>query len=438
MRFFNPGLATTRPSDFLHACEFHLEKLEHQHEQQPDAAQKLAVLWINLGRDDRIAALANQGDSQKLNGEILHRLTQALRHEDRVCLADPNQVWILLPQLPNLAFAELAATKIRQTLETPFMIENRVWQLHLTIGIAASPDHETDPLGLLNAAEQAAKVATRQQEGYTIAAFHQRNHPQTLRALQNELRWALTDNSLEVYYQPQIDLRTGACVSAEALIRWQRKPGEWVAADQIAAMAEASGMMYNLTMFVLHTVGRQHSELQAQGCKLKYAINLSASMLDDPNLAAAISDALDIWGIPPDHIVIEVTESSIINDVERAIKRFSELRALGMQLSIDDFGTGYSSLAYLRRFPLNELKIDQVFVRGMLDNPGDARIVKSVITLAHTFDLLVVAEGVENAEIAQQLQALGCDITQGYHYSPPLNFSQFKVWLSKHTTAPPP
>ena len=175
-------------------------------------------------------------------------------------------------------------------------------------------------------------------------------------------------------------------------------------------------------MFVLHTVGRQNAELEKQGIKLQFAINVSASMLNDPNLAQAISDVLDIWGIEPWRIIIEVTESSIIHDVERAIQRFTDLRALGMQLSIDDFGTGYSSLAYLRRFPLNELKIDQIFVRNMLSNPGDDRIVCSVIDLAHNFDLFAVAEGVENLEIEARLKELGCDITQGYVYSQALSF----------------
>lgn len=426
MRFFATSVPGTRPTDFLHACEYHLEKMEQ------DSEFRLGVLWVNLGRVDRVYALTSHPDAEKLNGEVLHRAIHVLRSEDRVCLADPEQLWVLLPMLPNSAYAELAAAKLKQALEAPFLLNGHMIQLRPSIGIACCPDHHTEPLGLLSAAEVAATHAYRLDSGYALADTHAEASPESLRALQNELRWALTDNSLQVHYQPQIELRTGQCQSAEALIRWERNSGEWVDAGQIVAMAEAAGMMYSLTMFVLHTVGRQNAELEKAGVKLQFAINLSASMLDDPNLAQAISDVLDIWGIAPQRIIIEVTESSIINDVERAIHRFTELRALGMQLSIDDFGTGYSSLAYLRRFPLNELKIDQVFVRNMLQNPGDDRIVRSVIDLAHNFDLVAVAEGVENAEIEQRLSELGCDITQGYAYSRPLPFDDFKQWMQTH------
>ena len=428
MSFFSVHTSDSKPIDFLQACESYLEKM------QDSSALCLAILWINLGRIDRVYALTNHPDATRLNAEILQRTTQVLRTEDRACLADPEQLWILLPQLPNTAYAELAAAKLKQILEAPLLLNGHIIQLRPSIGIAYCPEHRSDALSLLNAAEAAAVNAYRTDHGYALANMHAETSPESLRILQNEMRWALADNSLQVYYQPQIELRSGQCLSAETLIRWQRRNGEWVDPAQIIEIAETTGMMYSLTMFVLHTVGRQNAELEKQGIKLQFAINVSASMLNDPNLAQAISDVLDIWGIEPWRIIIEVTESSIIHDVERAIQRFTDLRALGMQLSIDDFGTGYSSLAYLRRFPLNELKIDQIFVRNMLSNPGDDRIVCSVIDLAHNFDLFAVAEGVENLEIEARLKELGCDITQGYVYSQALSFEDFQTWLLEHQT----
>jgi EAL domain-containing protein (putative c-di-GMP-specific phosphodiesterase class I) len=432
MVFFRHAQTLVAAQDFMRVGEQALAK------QTSPEGLSLAVLWVNLSRTDRLQAMIGQVTAQKLDKSICSRAAAALRKQDVLCLADPDQLWVLLPDLPSLAHAELAASKLKQALELPLTVDGHTHQLHLQIGIACAPEHGLKMLALLEVAQQAARQAQRAEGGYVLASNAPVRTPEERRALQNELRWALTDNSLQVFYQPQIDLRSQQCVSAEALIRWQRHEDEWVDAGSIADMAEAAGMMYNLTMFVLHTVGRHNHELEKAGFKLQFAINLSASMLDDPNLAQAISDVLDIWNIPAQRIIIEVTESSIIHDVEQALQRFQELRGLGMQLSIDDFGTGYSSLAYLRRFPLNELKIDQVFVRHMLVNPGDDRIVRSVIDLAHNFDLVAVAEGVESLEIAARLETLGCDLTQGYAYSKPLPFEQFLTWLQQpHSGASP-
>ncbi len=197
-------------------------------------------------------------------------------------------------------------------------------------------------------------------------------------------------------------------------------------------------------MFVLNTVLRQSALFARHGVDLRIAINVSASMLSDPNLPMTIAHALELWDVPPQRLTLEVTEDTLMQDVERSLAILHELKRLGTHLSLDDFGTGYSSFAYLRRMPLDELKIDQLFVRNLNNRPdgsvdplreGDLRIVRSIIDIAHNFDLQTVAEGVEDETTLELLKSLGCDVIQGYFTGRPMRIDAFESWWLERTTA---
>jgi EAL domain-containing protein (putative c-di-GMP-specific phosphodiesterase class I) len=245
----------------------------------------------------------------------------------------------------------------------------------------------------------------------------------------DEFRGALADNELEVWFQPQRHAASGTCRAMEALLRWHsRRRNCMVVPTQVVEMAEAYGLMPALTKSVLNASLRQLGELRREGIDVRVAVNVSASLLRDVELPELVARALATWSIPPDRLTIEVTESALMIDVERSLGVMQELKQLHVRLSIDDFGTGYSSLAYLRRMPLDELKIDKTFVQNMLGNKADVQIVRSVIDLAHNFELEAVAEGVEDLATLEMLADLGCDVIQGYHYARPMPLAQLRKW----------
>jgi EAL domain-containing protein (putative c-di-GMP-specific phosphodiesterase class I) len=235
---------------------------------------------------------------------------------------------------------------------------------------------------------------------------------------------------LELYYQPQIDLRSGRCESVEALIRWNRLEGESVPAARIADVAERGEALHALTMFVLNTALRHSVGFGRDGPDVRVSVNLSAKLVSDDELPALVAQLLDAWSVPPGRISLEVTESSIVQDVERSAGILKSLKSLGVRLAMDDFGTGYSSLAQLRLFPFDEMKIDQTFVKNMLRSPGDEQIVRAMIDLGHNFGMEVVAEGVEDPLTLRRVKELDCDIAQGYVIARPMPLEELREWCA--------
>jgi len=228
---------------------------------------------------------------------------------------------------------------------------------------------------------------------------------------------ALDENELDVHFQPQVELASNRCLSAEALIRWTRADGRSVDPALIASVCEERGMIGRLTQFVLNTSLRYQTFWKSRGVDIAVSLNLSAVTLSDTSFPDLVAQALDTWGVPGERLALELTESAIVQNEASAIGFMSRLKALGCKLAIDDFGTGYSSFTYLRQFPLDELKIDQSFVRNLATDRGDAQIVRALVDLAHTFDLRALAEGVEDERTLDALRKLGCDRVQGYHFS---------------------
>ncbi len=409
---------------------------------QASAGNGLAVFLIELRRSDRTQALARLESARAAMDTVCARLVYLLRPGDRFALHGIDEILLVLPEVDSAGRALLVASRLVHSLQEPMRDLQTPSRVRPSIGCAIFPLHGDDAEQLIAAADRASRAARRSEEGYRIAERGERAFEAA--QLSTELERALKGNQLQVWLQPQLDLVTGRFDGAEALIRWPRADGlPPVAPIVVVELAEAQGLMPELTLFVLNTVLRQSALFTQRGLDLRIAVNLSASMLTDANLPLTVQHALALWGVAPDRLTLEVTENTLMHDVERSLTILHELKQLGTNLSLDDFGTGYSSFAYLRRMPLDELKIDQLFVRNLSVladgsvNPqreGDLRIVRSIIDIAHNFDLRAVAEGVEDAATLDLLKGLGCDLIQGYFTGRPMPIPKLEAWWRERHT----
>jgi EAL domain-containing protein (putative c-di-GMP-specific phosphodiesterase class I) len=320
------------------------------------------------------------------------------------------------------------AQKILDALKTPITIDERDFVVTSSIGISIYPVDGTDGETLIRNADTAmyrAKDIGRNTYQYYAATM---NH-KALEALEveNGLRRALAQNEFLLYYQPLVDVRTGSVFGLEALIRWQHPELGLLRPDRFIPAAEQSGLIISIGRWVLREACKQAAEWQRRGHKILMAVNLSGRQFQDPELTKQVREALEMAGLRPECLELEITEGYAMQDVEKAILTLRALKELGVRIAIDDFGTGYSCLSHLKHFPIDTLKLDRSFVRD-LEAPEDAQIALGVIALAHSLKLKVIAEGVETISQLEFLKENSCDRLQGYLFSrpmPPANFDRF-------------
>jgi EAL domain-containing protein (putative c-di-GMP-specific phosphodiesterase class I) len=315
-------------------------------------------------------------------------------------------------------------------------LEEHTIDMGAGIGMACWPEHAADADVLLSRAEIAMYAAKRSSNGPLMyTASIDAASAQTL-SLLTELRQAVDGGQLRLFLQPKLKLDTGRVGGAEALVRWQHPSRGLVPPMEFIPFAEQTGFIRTLTMWVFEEAARHWIALQAEGLALTLSINLSTRDLLDPDLPSKFDALLVKHRVPAEAFCLEITESAIMDDPQRALATLNRLSGLGFKLSIDDFGTGYSSLAYLKRLPVDELKIDKSFVLSMETDPDDAKIVRSTVDLAHNMGLTVVAEGVENAKVWDLLRELECDEAQGFHMGKPMPAGDFHAWsigwIAKH------
>jgi predicted signal transduction protein with EAL and GGDEF domain len=333
---------------------------------------------------------------------------------------------VVLPYLAgkerNADDAAVIATRITEALAQPFHLQGQQLFVSASIGIASYPEDGANAGELLKSADTAmygAKNSGRNTWQFYSAAQHE--HAARRLQLETELRQALERGEFLLHYQPKLHLAGGAISGFEALLRWNHPQRGLVPPLDFIAILEETGLIIPVGEWVIGEVCRQLRAWQEAGLPAApVAINLSARQLQQADLAGAIQRIVRNCGTDPALLEFELTESMLMTNPEAAVETLSRIKALGMRLSVDDFGTGYSSLAYLKRFPLDALKIDRTFVRDLPDDLDDAAITKAVIRLAHSLNLKVVAEGVENAAQLRELEKYGCDEIQGYYLSRPL------------------
>lgn len=355
------------------------------------------------------------------------RLRECVRDGDTVARLGSDEFGIILENVSDVQFVASVAQKISTTLTEPFTMRDQEMYLSAGMGIAVRPPSEAD--GLMrdaNAALGRAKAAGP--DNYQFFSPEMNVEAFERLAFESSLRRALEREEFELHYQPQVDLHTGRIVGAEALLRWNRPEQGIVSPARFIPVLEQTGMILAVGAWVMETACKQTREWRDRGLMpdLRISVNLSAKQFAQRDLGEIISDILERTGLDPDALELEVTESLLMEDTEESNLKLRQLKAdRGVRVSIDDFGTGYSSLAYLKRFPLDVLKIDQSFVRDLTEESDDASIVSAIVSLAHNLRLKVIAEGVETAAQLEYLRRQDCDEAQGYYFSRPLPTAEF-------------
>jgi diguanylate cyclase (GGDEF)-like protein len=397
----------------------------------------LALLTMDLDRFKDVNDTFGHQHGDFLLQQIGVRLRKAVNLSDTVARLGGDEFAVLLPTADEKS-ARKVASELRAVLDKPFIVAGYPLQIEASMGIVLYPAHGTDILTLLRRADVAMYTAKRRHEGYTFydTAYDEQSSPRRL-ALVGALRRSITTNELTLYYQPIVDLKTAASSSVEALARWQHPTYGFVPPDQFIPLAEQTGLITPFTHWALEAAVRQCSEWLYAGLDLSIAVNLSMWNLREVTLPDTITRLLKGYNVPARLLRVELTESAIMADTDLALDVLKRLSALGIRISIDDFGTGYSSLAYLKRLPVDELKIDRSFVQHMTSIETDATIVRSTVTMAHGLGLQIVAEGVEDKATWDLLATFDCDAVQGYYMSRPLPAQDLEHWLrnTKQTVA---
>ncbi len=321
--------------------------------------------------------------------------------------------------------------KVLSIVDMPIAIEGFSLEAKGSIGAAIAPEHGETAITLTRHADIAMYQAKESGGGFGIYDPEKDPHSLDHLTLMTDLRHAIENNQLELFYQPKINMTTGRTIGVEALCRWHHPEQGMIPPDIFITIAEQIGMIKPITLWVLYVGLNQCKQWHRAGIPLTISINLSTNLLQDSQLPARISDALRNENLPPEYLTLEITETAVMNDPARAMEILKQLSALGVQLSLDDFGTGYTSLAYLKHMPTNEIKIDKSFVMDMLNDSDDATIVLSIIQLAHSMKHKIVAEGVENEEVWDALTTLGCDIAQGFYMAKPMPADKLEKWLKE-------
>lgn len=404
------------------------ERLTHaicnaQRDQKP-----IALFMMDLDRFKEINDTLGHHFGDLLLKEVARRLQVVLRDSDTVARFGGDEFSVLL-SVPDESHAVLVANKIIEAIDREFTIENHTISAEISIGIAMYPAHGSDGNTLLQRADVAMYVAKQTHSGFAFYDQEQDPHSLNRLALMGELRQAIENDQLLLHYQPKIDMHTGRITATEALIRWQHPRDGFIPPDMFIPIAEQTGLIKPLTHWVLNEAIRQCARWRRDGYPINMSVNLSARNLQDNHLPMLVRNLLDSWGVNPEWLTLEITESAIMSNPLSAQQTLESLDNMGITLSIDDFGTGHSSLAYIKQLPVDEIKIDKSFVIEMTEDENDAVIVRATIDLAHNLGLKVIAEGVEDEEAYNTLEILGCDQVQGYFVSRPLEAGKLKKWM---------
>ena len=383
---------------------------------------RVAMMYLDLDRFKTINDSLGHPIGDILLQDVVARLKTCVRESDTISRQGGDEFIILLGDVRDGDAVSRVADKIHQRMAEPFEVEGHLLSTSFSIGVALFPDDGEDFDLLLQKADTAmyhAKEAGRNAHRF----FTEQMNEKAVERLQLEtrLRMALENKEFVLHYQPQIDLCSGAIIGVEALIRWRCPEGELISPGRFIPVAEESGLIVPIGNWVLGEACRQTREWQKAGlAPFVVAVNLSAAQFRRHDLINNVINALVLSDLDSQWLELELTESIMIRDTEATLDTVRRLKALGVKLSVDDFGTGYSSLAYLKRFAVDKLKIDQSFVRDLVGDPEDAAIVRAIIQMAHSLKLKTIAEGVESEAQSELLREFQCDEIQGYWLTRPM------------------
>ena len=397
--------------------------------------EPVTVIVMNLDRFKQINNVLGHDTANEILRIVAKRVESSASNpyspvaQSHVARLGGDEFAIILTKT-TLELALKIVNNLVKYLESPVEVAEQLVDITASIGIASYPEHAENDEQLLAHAEIAMHVAKSRQSGVVIFEPSFDVTSKVNLTLASDLKAAIAQHHFQLFVQPKVNLKTGEISSVEALIRWMHPEKGCIFPDQFIPFAEQTGHIQKISMMMLNLAAGYSAHWQAQGIYLPIAVNLSTRDLIDHHLPNKIVEILKTHHLNTDALTLEITEGTIMEDPLRALETLEELSSLGFKLSIDDFGTGYSSLAYLKKLPVDELKIDKSFVLNMSQDQDDIKIVRSTINLAHTFNLKVVAEGIENMEAWDLLKYLGCDFGQGYFISRPMPADKFVNWLN--------
>ncbi|MBI5745750.1 MAG: EAL domain-containing protein [Nitrospirae bacterium] len=388
----------------------------------------LVLLVMDLDRFKEINNTLGHHSGDIILKQTGDRLRIALPETATLARTGGDEFAVVLPDTDAEGANRIADSFIK-SLKEPFTLEGIAINVNASIGMVTYPGYGDDANTLMQYADMAMYRAKNTKSGLTIySPQHNQYSPERL-ALISELRHSIDSDQMFLLYQPKIDLKTGSPVGVESLVRWQHPRLGVIPPNQFIALAEHTGLIKDLTLWVIKESLKQSRIWKQEGLQVCVAVNLSMQNLQVPELLKQIKLLISRSSMAPANLRLELTESTIMRDPERSMEILTQMAAMGIHFSIDDFGTGYSSLGYLQKLPVDEIKIDKSFVINMMADENSIAIVHSIIELAHSLRIKVVAEGVENKETMKRLTLLGCDMAQGYFISRPIPGSEVKGWL---------
>lgn len=407
------------------ALAAHLDSLLHGVQED----SRLALLMIDLDRFKEVNDTLGHNIGDYVLHEVARRLDEVRQGRGFIARIGGDEFALVMDNVVDLGDVEQLSRELVDCLRTPIETCGASIDIGLSIGIALSPDNSKDAEELFRHSDVAMYVAKRANAGYEF--YDAANDQNSIRRLEiaGKLRRAIANNELQLYYQPQLNLRTGDVDSVEALVRWNDPVLGFVGPDEFIPIAETTDLIGPMSTLTMTQAFEQSVRWRDQGLDLMIAVNVSARLLQDAGFPALVSKLMEQSGVSPSRIELEITESAMMLDPDRALRVTEALSKLGVQISIDDYGTGYSSLAYLRDLPAHALKLDKSFVLNMEREEGDRIIAASTLQMAHALNMEVVAEGVETPAIAALLRDMGYDYAQGYLYSPALKPDALAAWV---------
>jgi diguanylate cyclase len=378
------------------------------------AGGHLAVMFLRVPGLHEINLRFGYDQGERAGEKVYELIAHALRPIDQVFRAGDDRFVIVLPGMLNHNHVLLASARLAQAFEQPLSGDATPWQVRAVMGAAIYPEHGLNADLLCRRAGMALDEAQRRGELCSIYQLHDTQ----VEIFYEELRDAIEANRLRVFFQPVWDLQSNRISGVESLARWTSAHHGEVSPASFVPFSEQSDLISALTRWSVNATLRQAASLSTES-PLSFAINFSPRVFARPGTTEQLLGALDIWGVPPTSLVVEITETALVNDLESSMSVLHRLRDMGVRIAIDDFGAGYASIAYLRRFPATELKIDQSLVGALHDDPHTGRLISAIINMAHHMDLATVAEGIEHQDTQDLLTDMGCDYGQGYHLGRP-------------------
>jgi diguanylate cyclase (GGDEF)-like protein len=393
----------------------------------------VALLLMDLDRFKEVNDTLGHHAGDALLQQIGARLRGVLRDALAIARLGGDEFAAIVPTGDAERIANLGKDVLHM-FETPCQIEGQPVVIGASIGVALSPRHGDEAQTLLRRADVAMYVAKRDGDGLAFYdSSHEQLKPDRL-VMIGDLRRAVEQGELVLHFQPKIHLRTRRLVGVEALVRWHHPLRGLVAPDQFIPVAEQAGLIDSLSQWVLRAAMRQSRAWRRSGLDIPIAINLSPRNLHDQRLPDMVAELLEEHDLPASALGVEITESTLMADLNRGLHVLNRLREMGLDVAIDDFGTGHSSLAYLKRLPVSELKIDRSFVSDLLRDKSDQVIVRAAIELAHSLGLTVTAEGIQDELTQQLLMDMGCDVGQGFQLARPLRGPEVSHWVHEQAS----